>query len=163
MKGGGTAPGPGEHVLRSTTVVTGVFVVSTTAAVLAAGPVRLVAVAVDLVLFAVGSLLFLAAFAVAVGRSRTEEVTLGRTFLLTGSPPSPLRRRFWVLLVIQVVVALVAASVRPYTSVAFAVLAPMSVLGAMAWYGARYADDAARRQVAAGADAAGGDAAAGPD
>lgn len=134
---------PGDRVLFWTTAATVTFVIAAVAAVLVAGPVRLVAVAVDVVLFGAGSMLFLAAFAVAVARSRTEHVTLGATFLLAGAVPPLVRRRFWALLAIQVVVALAAASIRPYTAVAFAVLAPMSVFGAMAWYGARYGGDVA--------------------
>jgi hypothetical protein len=42
------------------------------------------------------------------------------------------------LVTAQCVIALVAASLRPYTAVAFAVLAPMSAFGAMAWWGARH-------------------------
>ena len=37
-------------------------------------------------------------------------------------------------------IAVVVASIRPYTAVAFAVLAPMLGLGAMAMWGARHGD-----------------------
>ena len=130
--------GTADRTLRGLVAVTAVFVVASVAAVLWDGPVRLAAVVVDLVLFGGGSLLFLAAFAVAVGRSRTEEVSLGGTFLLSGTAPPPVRRVFLALLAVQVVVGIAAASVRPYTPVAFAVLAPMSAFGAMAWWGARH-------------------------
>lgn len=125
-------------ILPLLTAVTVVFVALTAAAVVLPGPVRLAAVALDLILFLAGAVLFLAAFVVAVGRSRTETVTLAGTFLLAGTAPAPVRRRFGFLFAVQFVVGLVAASLRPYTAVAFAVLAPMSVLGAMAWWGARH-------------------------
>lgn len=124
-------------VLRLLTAVTGVFIVVTAAAVVFPGPVRLAAVVVDLAMFLGGAVLFLAAFLVAVARSRTESVTLAGTFLLSGTAPAAVRRRFTLLFAVQFVVGLVAASLRPYTAVAFSVLAPMSVLGAMAWWGAR--------------------------
>jgi hypothetical protein len=133
-----SASPPGLWVLRALALATGAFVVASAAAVVWAGPVRLAAAVLDLVLFVGGSVLFLAAFAVAVGRSRAEPVSLGGTFLLSGTAPRNVRRAFFVLLAIQVVVGLAAASARPYTAVAFAVLAPMSAFGAMAWWGARY-------------------------
>jgi hypothetical protein len=115
-----------------------VFIVATVGAVIWPGPVRLVSVVIDLVLFAGGSLLFLAAFAVAIARSRNEEVSLGGTFLLSGTAPAAVRRLFLGLLALQVVVGVGGASLRPYSSMAFAVLAPMSAFGAMAWWGARH-------------------------
>lgn len=137
MSAGASGP-PGLRVLRALAAATAVFVVASAAAVVWSGPVRLAAAVVDLVLFAGGSALFLAAFAVAVGRSRSEPVSMPGTFLLSGTAPAPVRRAFFVLLAIQVVVGLAAASARPYTAVAFAVLAPMSAFGAMAWWGARH-------------------------
>jgi hypothetical protein len=129
---------PGLGVLRGLTWATVAFVVASAAGVAWAGPIRLAAAGLHVVLFAGGSLLFLAAFGVAVGRSRSEQVTLGGTFLLSGTAPRRVRRAFGGLLAIQVVVGLVAASLRPFTPVAFAVLASMSAFGAMAWWGARH-------------------------
>ena len=145
--GRGPAPNPssgrpraavGGPTLQGLMTVTVVFVVATVGAVIRPGPVRLVSVVLDLLLFAGGSLLFLAAFAVAIARSRNEQVSLGGTFLLSGTAPSAVRRRFLGLLALQVVVGVGGASLRPYSSMAFAVLAPMSAFGAMAWWGARY-------------------------
>lgn len=133
-----TDPPPGGAVLRSLTVATVVFALATAGAVAFPGPVRVAAAAYDLALFLGGSVLFLAAFLVAVGRSRREDVTLGGTFFLAGTAPARVRRGFFGLLASQVVIALVAASARPYTAVAFAVLAPLSAFGAMAWWGARH-------------------------
>lgn len=131
-------PPPGGAVLRSLTTATVIFAVATAGAVALPGPVRVAATVYDLALFLGGSVLFLAAFLVAVGRSRREDMSLAGTFFLAGTAPAGVRRGFLVLLASQVVVALVAASVRPYTAVAFAVLAPMSAFGAMAWWGARH-------------------------
>ena len=128
----------GERTLRGLVGVTVVFVLATAGAVIWPGVVRLVSVVIDLLLFAGGSLLFLVAFAVAIARSRNEQVSLGGTFLLSGTAPAPVRRLFLGLLALQVVVGVAAASLRPYSSVAFAVLAPMSAFGAMAWWGARH-------------------------
>lgn len=131
-------PERGRSILRGLAIATAVFTLSCIAAVLWPGPIRVAAVVVDLVLFVGGSLLFLAAFGVAVSRSRTEEVTMAGAFFLSGTAPPRVRKAFFGLLAVQVVVSLVAASMRPYTAVAFAVLAPMSAFGAMAWWGARH-------------------------
>ncbi len=89
-------------------------------------------------LFAVGVIAFLWGYANGVVRSREEKITLGGLFFLSHTAPPVVRFRLRAALGIQVVVAVVAASVRPYTSVAFAVLAPMYGLGLLALWGARY-------------------------
>lgn len=103
------------------------------------------------VLFAVGVVLFLWGYAVGVVRSRDDQITLGGLFFLSGTAPQVVRFRLRAAFAVQVAVAVVAASVRPYTAVAFAVLAPMLGLGAMAMWGARHGefvprDDAGRRR-----------------
>jgi hypothetical protein len=89
-------------------------------------------------LFVVGVVLFLWGYAVGVVRSREEQITLGGLFFLSGTAPKVVRFRLRIAFAVQVVVAVIAASVRPYTAVAFAVLAPMLGLGAMAMWGARH-------------------------
>lgn len=95
-------------------------------------------------LFAVGVVLFLWGYAVGVARSRDEQITLGGLFFLVGTAPRIVRFRLRLAFAVQVAIAVVVASVRPYTSVAFAVLAPMLGLGAMAMWGARHGDFPAR-------------------
>lgn len=90
------------------------------------------------VLFAIGVVLFLWGYAVGVVRSREDQITLGGLFFLSGTAPGVVRFRLRLAFAVQVAVAIVAASVRPYTAVAFAVLAPMLGLGAMAMWGARH-------------------------
>lgn len=90
------------------------------------------------VLFAVGVVLFLWGYAVGVVRSREEQVTLGGLFFLSGTAPKVVRFRLRIAFLAQIAIAVIAAAVRPYTSVAFVVLAPMLGLGAMALWGARH-------------------------
>jgi hypothetical protein len=90
------------------------------------------------VLFVIGVVLFLWGYAVGVVRSREDQITLGGLFFLSGTAPKVVRFRLRIAFAVQVAVAVVAASVRPYTAVAFAVLAPMLGLGAMAMWGARH-------------------------
>jgi len=90
------------------------------------------------VLFAVGVTMFLWGYATGVVRSREEQVTLGGLFFLSGTAPEVVRFRLRIALAVQVVATVAAASIRPYTSVAFIVLGPMLGLGAMAMWGARH-------------------------
>lgn len=95
-------------------------------------------VVVSLALFAVGLAAFVAAFVVSVGRSREELVTTAGVYFLSGSAPRGVRGRFWLLVGVQTVVAVVSASVRPFTTVAFGILVPTLGLGLMALWGARH-------------------------
>jgi hypothetical protein len=85
------------------------------------------------------------AFAIAVGRSRMETVTLGGVYFLVGAP-SAARRPLLGALGVQVVVALAAGIVRIYTPVAFVALAPMFGLGVAGLWGARRAVFPARER-----------------
>ena len=97
-----------------------------------------VTVVVSLVLFAVGTAAFLVAYVKAIARSRYEAIGMGGLFFLAGTAP----RRVQVLLLgslaVQTVVALVAASVRIYTPMAFGLLVPMYGLGLAGLWGASF-------------------------
>jgi hypothetical protein len=100
---------------------------------------RPVAVALDLGLFAIGCTTFLGAYAIAIGRSRTEEIGVASLYLLTNRvAPNPVRVRLLVPFAVQCVVAITVASVRPFTAAAFAVLVPMYGLGLNGVWAARH-------------------------
>jgi hypothetical protein len=91
------------------------------------------------VAFVIGTAALLWAFVLGIGRSRDELIAVGGLFFLAGgSAPAPVARRFWVALTVQLVAVVAAASVRPFTVVAFGVLAPMLGMGLMAAWGARH-------------------------
>lgn len=90
------------------------------------------------VLFAVGVVALLWGYALGIGRSRTEHITLGGLFVLSGTAPQAVRRRFRIALAVQTVAAVAAAAARPYTAVAFLVLAPTCGLGLMAAWAGRH-------------------------
>ena len=70
----------------------------------------------DLVLFGIGCTAFLGAYAIAIGRSRTEEIGVASLYLLTNRvAPNPVRVRLLGAFGVQCVVAVTAASVRPFT------------------------------------------------
>jgi hypothetical protein len=118
---------------------TGVFVAVSALAAARPDTFLPLSVPVDLVLFAVGCGAFLWAYAVAIGRSRYETVTMGGLFFLSeGVAPSAVTRLLRGILAVQAVVAVAAASVRPFTALAFSVLMPMLGLGLMALWAARH-------------------------
>jgi hypothetical protein len=95
------------------------------------------AVAVDLVLFLAGCVIFLYAYLRGIGRSRDEGVTLaGLFFLAERAAPKPIAYALRLLLAAQVVVAVATAAVRPFSSLAFGILTPMFGLAMLALWGA---------------------------
>lgn len=129
----------GKGIVQLDVVATAVFTVVSVAATVLPDPLQYVAVPLDLVLFVVGCAAFLWAYAVAIGRSRYEVLTMGGVFFL-GDEVAPARvaRALRLALVVQVVVAVAVAAVRPFTALAFGVLVPMLGLGLMALWGARH-------------------------
>jgi hypothetical protein len=118
------------------------------AAAAAPDPLEYVSVPVDLVMFVAGCVAFLWAYAVAIGRSRYEALTMAGVFFL-GDQVAPARvtRTLRLLLAVQTVVAVAAAAARPFTALAFSVLAPMLGLGLMALWGARHGRFPPRRML----------------
>ena len=91
------------------------------------------------VLFVIGTGALLWAYALGVSRSRAVVVTLpGLFFLGAGAAPPDISRRFRIALAAEVVAVVAAASIRPYSIVAFGILAPMFGLGLMGVWGGRY-------------------------
>ena len=135
-------PGPvarADLICRVAVWATGVFAV--VSALAAAWPDTFlpVSVPVDLALFVAGCGAFLWAYALAIGRSRYETVTMGGVFFLSdGVAPPDVTRLLRGALGVQVVAAVAAASVRPFTALAFSVLVPMLGLGLMALWAARH-------------------------
>jgi hypothetical protein len=131
--------GAGEVLVRANVWATVVFAVVSVAAAVAPDPLEYVAVPLDLVLFVVGCAAFLWAYAVAIGRSRYDDLSMAGVFFLADrTAPARVTRSFRLVLAAQVVVAVATAAVRPFTALAFGVLVPMLGLGLMALWGARH-------------------------
>jgi hypothetical protein len=96
------------------------------------------ALGVAVFLFVTGVVVFAWAYATAVARSRTDELSLVGLFLLSGSGPSNVRRHLLGSLAVQIAVALGTAGARPYSSLAFGVLSPMFGLALTGLWGARH-------------------------
>jgi hypothetical protein len=127
--------GAGERLLQIAVAGTGVFVLIAVAATLVEG-LRGAAAVVDAVLFFVGIGSFFVAYARAVARSRTDLLSIGGIYFLAGSAPRRVKVVLLGALAVQVVVALVTASVRPYTALAFGLLVPMFGIGVSGLWGA---------------------------
>jgi hypothetical protein len=135
----GDPPYPGGELVRATWVGTIVLAVTSVLAVALLGPVRYVHVAVVLGMFVLGCLFFLRAYWTAVQRSREVEIGIGGLFFLAGSTaPKAVKRTMNWSFGLQCLVAVAAASARPFTSLAFGVLAPMWGLGLNGVWGATY-------------------------
>ncbi len=130
---------PGARLIQADLIGTGLFVITAGAAAALLRPsVQAPAVAVSGALFVGGCLSFAWGFLLAVERSRTEAIELSSLFFLKESAPPVARRALLGLLTVQVIAAIVTASVRPFTSLAFGVLAPLWGLGIVTLWSGRY-------------------------
>lgn len=140
----GAGPEPGAGIVTSSLAGTAAFAVVAAVGVVAPA-FEVVTAVVSGALFVLGCVVFLCAYALAVGRSRTEAIGIGGLYFLAGdSAPASVRRRLMVALAAQVVLALVAAGLRPYTPMAFGILVPVFGLGLAGLWGARHGRFAAR-------------------
>ncbi|MGI9622760.1 MAG: hypothetical protein ACR2PK_07985, partial [Acidimicrobiales bacterium] len=87
---------------------------------------------------AIGTVVFLVAFAAAVERSRTEEIAVASLYFLSGSAPGSVRWHLLGSTAIQTAVAFAAAAARPFTGAAFGILVPMYGLAMAGLWAARH-------------------------
>lgn len=129
---------PGAGIVRASLVVTAAFTVVASLAAAFPGVLARPVAVVDGVLFVAGCVVFVMAFAHAVGRSRTEVLSVAGIWFLAGSAPAAVRRPLLGAVAVQTVVAVVTASIRLYTPVAFGILVPLLGLGLAGLWGARH-------------------------
>jgi hypothetical protein len=122
-----------------------VFAVATVLGVVMPHPLAWVGFAVSLTLFVIGCIVFVWAYALAVGRSRTDEIAVTSLFLLSGSAPAAVRTQLLGSLAVEVVVAFGTAAARPYTIAASAILAPVYGLALCGLWAARHGTFPPRR------------------
>jgi hypothetical protein len=132
-------------IVRASWIGTIAFVLATAVGV-AAEDARPAVAAVDGLLFAAGIALFFWAYAVAVGRSRTDEIGIGGLFFLAGegTAPTSTKRSLLGALAVQTVVGVAAAFVDP-EPLAAGVLVPLYGLALTGLYGARHGRFGPRR------------------
>lgn len=128
--------GPIEQTLR---LVTLVHLLLSSASLAVGSDVQYVIAGVFFVAFVVGMVVAAAAFVIAAGRSRDEDVTVvGAFFLGDRAVPTARKRAFWALVGVQTVVGFTVASLEPFTAVAFSLLVPLLGVGLAGLYGSRH-------------------------
>lgn len=137
---------PGRAIILWSWRSTGLFAATAVAATIF-DDLRLLAAIVALTLFGIGTIVFLMAFGLAVGRSRTEAIGIGGLYFLVGSAPAPVQRSLLASFVVQIVVGVVTASIRIFTSLAFGTLVPLLGLGLAGLWGARHGEFGPRAEV----------------
>lgn len=120
---------PGRGVIGAAWAGTVAFSVAAVAATVVPDLLAVPAAVVAVALFLVGCVAFLWSFGKAVVRSRTEEIAVTSLYFLAGSAPRAVRRSLLAAVVVESAVAVVTASIRPYTPVAFGILVPVYGLG----------------------------------
>ena len=129
----------GHRLVTITLGATAVFVVVALAAIAFTGFALELLRWVSVALFAIGCVVFLLAFFRAINRSRTEYISVIGVYLLSGAgAPRLVRAALLGATLVQTVVAIVAASVHPFTAAAFGILVPMFGLGMSGLWGATH-------------------------
>jgi hypothetical protein len=130
---------PGGGIVNASFLGTGALVATSVAAAVLPDTFGVVHAGLSVLLFVVGTGALLWAYALGVSRSRTDLMSVPGLFFLAGeAAPAATRRALRVAVAVEVVAVVAAASVRPFTEVAFGILAPMYGLGLMGVWGGRY-------------------------
>jgi hypothetical protein len=116
----------GRGIIAFSWQATALFAITAILAAITPSALRVPALTVALVLFAIGMIIFLVAYIVAIGRSRYAVISVvGVYFMSGGVAPKEVRVSLLGALGVQIVVGVATAAVRPYTSLAFGVLVPL--------------------------------------
>lgn len=92
------------------------------------------------VAFVIGVALFALGMWNGIQRSRVDEVTLTGLVAIDGSHvPKAARNLLWASILVQLVVSITFASLRPFTQQAFGLLVPVVGLGLATLWGSRFA------------------------
>lgn len=129
---------PGRWVMLVSWIATAVFVVVSIVTVI--DPDRFIAVyfGVAIVLFLGGSILFAVDIVLMGSRSRDDLMGIGGIFLLAGSAPRQVQMSLLSALGVQIIVAVVAAAIHPFTPLAFGTLVPILGLSICGFWAVRY-------------------------
>jgi len=128
----------GQSLLRACWAGTAVFAAIAVAGAAFPNPMAFAMATASLGLLVAGSAAMLWAFQRALERSRYELIGVGGLYFLAGCAPRSVRRSMMAALATESVVALAAASARPFTSSAFGILVPVYALGLSGAWGARH-------------------------
>jgi hypothetical protein len=138
---------PGAELIRASWAGTVVLAIAAVGAVASPGTgLAVPLVFVALLMLLGGSAAMVWAYALAVRRSRTDEIAVaGLYFLAAGAAPNDVRRSLMASLAAQCVIGFAAAAARPFTAAAFGILAPVWGLGLTGVWAARHGTYPRRR------------------
>jgi hypothetical protein len=134
----------GGAIITASWVGTGLYVIVAVLATIFPDGFGPPIVFLSVLLFAIGSLVFLWAYAIAVQRSRTDLIGIGGLYFLAGTAPNPVRFKLLGSLAVEFVVAIITSSIRLYSATAFGFLVPVYGLALCGLWGARYGTFAPR-------------------
>ncbi len=129
---------PGQYLLRLTWQSTVLLAVVAAFGLMAPESSGSLVVIVSSTMFISGLFLLLLGLAHGIKRSRVDTVTVAGLFLLQDSAPRPVQRLFGWSMVAQLGVAFTAAALKPYSDIAFVILAPMLPIGSAALWSAQH-------------------------
>lgn len=135
---------PGQNLFKFNLYATGAFVVFSALAAAVPGRLTIAFAVFSCVLFAIGTVAFLAAYAKAIERSRDEDVSVAMIYGMSGVAPKAVQRRFHALTFVQLGVGMATAAIRPFTAQAFGILASMLGIGLAGLWAARHGTFAER-------------------
>jgi hypothetical protein len=115
---------PGRWIIAASWTCTAVFALAAVPALIDPQDAVAVFFAVSVVLFVAGCALFMVDLVLAAARSRDDAMGIGGLFFLAGSAPTGVQRHLLGSLAVQVVVAVGAAALDPFTPLAFGTLVP---------------------------------------
>ena len=143
----GGVPSPGAGLVRASWAGGIALAVTELGAVISPGTgLAVPLVIVALALFFGGSIAMAWSYAIAVRRSRTDEIAVaGLYFLAGGAATGTVRRSLMGALVAQSVIAFAAAAARPFSAAAFGILTPVWGLGLTGLWAARHGTYPPRR------------------
>jgi MFS family permease len=138
----------GARIITAAVAGTVLFAVTAVVAAIVGNAALWPAFVVALALFGAGCVAFVVAFAAAAERSRRDEMGIGGLFFLAGKETAPTAVKWWLLgsFTAQIVVAIATAAVRPFSTLAFGVLAPLYGVALCGLWAARYGRFGPRRQ-----------------
>jgi hypothetical protein len=135
---------PGTGIITVSWIGTGVYVVTALIATVFPDGLGTTAAIVSLALFAIGCVVFLWAYLIAVQRSRADLIGIGGLYFLQGTAPKTVQLHLLGSLAVEVLVAVVTSSIRLYSSLAFGFLVPVFGIGMCGLWAARYGTFAPR-------------------
>ncbi len=115
---------PGRPIVVLSWLCTAVFTLAAVPALIDPADAVGVYFFVSVLLFLAGCALFMVDLVLAAARSRESEMGIGGLFFLAGSAPRSIQLHLLGSLSVQVVVAVIAAALDPFTPLAFGTLVP---------------------------------------